>query len=1132
MKKRVCFPIIILLFLASVLVIPRRVFCYDTNIGHPNIAQMAGLLFNKNAEQKLTTEEIGWLMIGATEEDTPTRWVNHFYDPIHNIGLKSIQLSAKNWAENPTAQTGFSLGDKSWQRALNDFNKGDKEKAYRELGHIIHLISDMFVPAHTRDDIHVTGDSYEQFVKNNWSNLYPKIKPAIATSLSFPRKRESAASEAQPTLADIFDTSAKYSNENFYSDDTIESSNFFYPINNKNFINIDNYQIIKLEGNDVHLLYVKPSVLNNKLIYYRLDDLVNKDYALHLLPRAISQSANAIQLFLAEAKKNNAQTVPIARVAPLGYLDRALGFAVSAGEDMLDYLKGKFGSNNTVLGQAAGQMSGGEAGEHLPSPLLGEEGRPMPPANPPREEILPETAVIPAVATPPKPETKPIPPKPSVSANKKSTPLAAGTTNTPSLSPPQRGGDTAPSQLPPTSTPSSQSPPPLRGRTEEGVSGQSSGGSVSWSVAAAAPISPALSSDEVNTPSSSPSQSGGETATTSSPADAIPPAVPVLDNIFNQIIYTTSSEYNIFGICSTDTAKIVWYFAATSPDDNTPSSSPPQRGGEIAAASSSVWNFPAPLSPGRNYFSFVAVDAAFNTSTLSSAVQIIQDNAPPSAPVVAIDNQTSPTSTNLRVSLQSADDWQPVVYYDLFFSTSSPPLWQELAVAASTSVFDFSAERGQTYSFRARAIDPLGNVSPWSDELASSTPVYVDWEGTVVINEIAWAGTVDDMTGRADEWIELYNNTSADINLKNWKLTVTDRDINFTTDTVIAANGYYLMERTDDDAVRNIAADYIFTLQYGIRNAGERLILINPADETVDEVDCSVGWFAGAVVASSQNRSMTRLDSPDVRRGNDNTNWRTSAGPWIEALTYDKLHLIYGSPKAPNNQTLSVLSGTQAAPDLTLTKANGPYFLDNYTLPASSTLRLEPGAKIYLPQYGYFFVNGNLTVAGSAEEPVFFRPAPSSTMWATIVFSGAAADIQYTNFWRGAAEPRAIYGGALYFFSSTAMLDHVSVWNSRAPGKNINSLNSNLTIKNSSIGADVKTTNLIVGTTGVNARGDDLYLENTLFTNLIIGMQGGSQWNPDFPRLTVSNMPPENFINVDYPWQPSNWLSLVATSTP
>ncbi len=122
-----------LIFITSVgLVFPGRVFAYDTNVAHPNIAVLAAKLYNQNSNEKLTDQEIDWIREGAMNEDTPTRWMNHFYDPVYQQGLKNAFLSAKDWAQSPSAQRGFSLGDKSWQRALNDYQKGNKEMAFKE----------------------------------------------------------------------------------------------------------------------------------------------------------------------------------------------------------------------------------------------------------------------------------------------------------------------------------------------------------------------------------------------------------------------------------------------------------------------------------------------------------------------------------------------------------------------------------------------------------------------------------------------------------------------------------------------------------------------------------------------------------------------------------------------------------------------------------------------------------------------------------------------------------------------------------------------------------------------------------------------------------------------------------------
>jgi len=68
--------IIFFLFLAG------QAFSYDTEVAHPFLTVKAIELFNKTAKDKISQEEISWLVQGAKEEDTPIRWMNHFYNLI------------------------------------------------------------------------------------------------------------------------------------------------------------------------------------------------------------------------------------------------------------------------------------------------------------------------------------------------------------------------------------------------------------------------------------------------------------------------------------------------------------------------------------------------------------------------------------------------------------------------------------------------------------------------------------------------------------------------------------------------------------------------------------------------------------------------------------------------------------------------------------------------------------------------------------------------------------------------------------------------------------------------------------------------------------------------------------------
>jgi hypothetical protein len=128
-KKIFFFIGTIAIILCSVKMISDRVFCYDTNVAHPHIVEMAVDLYNKNYGQNLTKNDLKCIVQGAIDEDTPTRWLNHFYDPVRNRGLKGAYATAINWATDPKLQASYALGDQSWQRALDDYKNGDKKRA-------------------------------------------------------------------------------------------------------------------------------------------------------------------------------------------------------------------------------------------------------------------------------------------------------------------------------------------------------------------------------------------------------------------------------------------------------------------------------------------------------------------------------------------------------------------------------------------------------------------------------------------------------------------------------------------------------------------------------------------------------------------------------------------------------------------------------------------------------------------------------------------------------------------------------------------------------------------------------------------------------------------------------------------
>lgn len=109
--------------------------------------------------------------------------------------------------------------------------------------------------------------------------------------------------------------------------------------------------------------------------------------------------------------------------------------------------------------------------------------------------------------------------------------------------------------------------------------------------------------------------------------------------------------------------------------------------------------------------------------------------------------------------------------------------------------------------------------------------------GVVLINEIAWMG---DERSPSNEWIELYNTSTSTIDLSGWTLLAGDGTPSISLSGMILPKHYFLLERSDDDAVEGVAADLIYT--GALENEGETLSLKDATGNEVDRVDA---WHAG-----------------------------------------------------------------------------------------------------------------------------------------------------------------------------------------------------------------------------------------------------------------------------------------------
>ena len=262
------------------------VFAFNNTIVHPNITREALNLYSRvNGENIISKKQRGYIVKGSIEEDTDPRYLNHFYNPYNKKSLfeafgKDLP-TAKEWAFDQSNFASLS-GDYSVGTILENYRNGSKKRAYEGLGHILHLIQDMGVPAHVRVDPHPPWDADGFELATEENARYPKIRSTYS-------KKE---------IADIFDEFSKYTIDNFYSDDKIDNK-----------IKIESVKKIEESDGIVYDYGIVSDhiVCRVKKVHERnicfLSEFIYKYYWQEIYPKAVEYSASAIDYFIDEFRK-------------------------------------------------------------------------------------------------------------------------------------------------------------------------------------------------------------------------------------------------------------------------------------------------------------------------------------------------------------------------------------------------------------------------------------------------------------------------------------------------------------------------------------------------------------------------------------------------------------------------------------------------------------------------------------------------------------------------------------------------------------------------------------------------------------------------------------------------------------
>ena len=146
--------------------------------------------------------------------------------------------------------------------------------------------------------------------------------------------------------------------------------------------------------------------------------------------------------------------------------------------------------------------------------------------------------------------------------------------------------------------------------------------------------------------------------------------------------------------------------------------------------------------------------------------------------------------------------------------------------------------------------------------LASIILAPLPLHAEVVINEVAWMGT--EASANA-EWMELWNSGQTSIDLTGWKLEASNGSPSITLTGSIAAQGFFLLERSSDASVPSRTADQIYT--GALSNSGATLVLTDAGGTLVDQVAGGTNW------ASIGGDNVTKQTAQRTVSG-----WKTAVG--------------------------------------------------------------------------------------------------------------------------------------------------------------------------------------------------------------------------------------------------------------
>ena len=352
--------IFITIFLYGLFFACNPLFAWDNELTHPKITQkvldkksddiqaylQTNLGLTNGVDESFDGKTLFNIITnGSDTEDNFPRAKNHFYNPLDGSGLHDYCNSGESnleWAQD-------NLNNEySWPRAREYFyqamteadNKARSQKlalAFRSLGQVMHLIQDMAVPAHTRNDFrgHLTPQKWPGIKPVDWINPINYVGNNFEYYVKWQQKQNNQtilsyfSPDATPDFnalslfwhTDTGEGLADYSNANFLSKyRMLDATGFPHPSKaDTNWNSIDwkhPEKVIAEDGYEDGVVYIKSTTASgvkhlagvrytakDAKDYMKhepmpvLDDKCHNDYAAILLPKAGGYAEGVLSYF-------------------------------------------------------------------------------------------------------------------------------------------------------------------------------------------------------------------------------------------------------------------------------------------------------------------------------------------------------------------------------------------------------------------------------------------------------------------------------------------------------------------------------------------------------------------------------------------------------------------------------------------------------------------------------------------------------------------------------------------------------------------------------------------------------------------------------------------------------------------